>query len=201
MRITKTAAVAAAAAAGLFAGGATATATASPAGEVGASGPPLYTATAWHDVNVRLCPSTACLSIGQTPADTTKGVYCWTYGQWVTDYGITNDVWLNVGRQDGGTQWSSAIYFVGDKYANLPVDAQCTDSPTPVPTTTPRPTTATPTTPRPTTTAVPTTPRPTTTAIPTTPRPTTTAVPTTPRPTTTSPEPAPTTPSPEPVRN
>ncbi|MFE9744041.1 hypothetical protein ACFYOT_03965 [Saccharothrix saharensis] len=189
MRIVTTAAAVAAAAAGLIAGG-----VATAAAEVGASGPPQYSATAWHDVNVRHCPSTSCTTAPGSPilAGWTVGVYCWVHGESVTDFGYTNDVWLNVGRQDGGSQWASAIYFKGDALANLPKDAYCADAPQP-PTTTPRPTTTTQaptTTPRPTTTteAPSTTPRPTTTALPpttttafptTTQRPTTTAVPTT----------------------
>ncbi|NUT50080.1 MAG: hypothetical protein HOV94_22635 [Saccharothrix sp.] len=188
MRIVMTAAAAVVAASGLIAGAATALA------QPAASGPPSYSATAWHDVNVRICPSTACLPAagGQILAGTTVGVYCWVHGQWVTDYGYTNDVWLNVGRQDGGTQWSSAVYFVGDEYGNLPVEAECADSPEP-PTTTPRPTTTTrpsPTgTPAPTTTVKPTTPVPTTTELPTTTRPpvpTTTTWTTKPAPTSTA---------------
>lgn len=192
MRIVTTAA-AVAAATGLLVGGvATAAATAAASAEVGASGPPQYSATAWHDVKVRHCPSTSCTQAPGSPvlAGWTVGVYCWVHGESVTDFGYTNDVWLNIGRQDGGTQWSSAIYFKGDQYANLPKDAQCADAPQP-PTTTPRPTT---TKPSPTTTSAPTTTRPvpTTTAPPTTTRPSSTTrppVPTTTEVPTTRPEP------------
>ena len=192
MRIVTTAA-AVAAATGLLVGGvATAAATAAASAEVGASGPPQYSATAWHDVKVRHCPSTSCTQAPGSPvlAGWTVGVYCWVHGESVTDFGYTNDVWLNIGRQDGGTQWSSAIYFKGDQYANLPKDAQCADAPQP-PTTTPRPTT---TKPSPTTTSAPTTTRPvpTTTAPPTTTRPSSTTrppVPTTTDVPTTRPEP------------
>ena len=163
MRIFTTAVAVAVAGAGLLAGG-----VATAAAEVGASAPPQHTAKTWHDVNVRHCPSTSCTQApgSPIPAGWEVGVYCWVHGESVTDFGYTNDVWLNVGRQDGGTQWSSAIYFVGDEYANLPKDAQCADAPKP-PTTTPRPTT---TKPGPTTTSAPTTtrPAPTTTARPTT---------------------------------
>ncbi|MEU4769491.1 hypothetical protein AB0H12_40305 [Actinosynnema sp. NPDC023794] len=186
MRIVNTAVAVALAGSGLLAGGAVALA--QPAGEADASAAPKYSATAWHNVNVRICPSTACLPAagGQILEGTTVGVYCWVHGQTVTDYGYTNDVWLNVGRQDGGTQWSSAIYFAGDEFANLPKEAHCADAPKP-PTTTPVPTT---TRPAPTTTGIPTTPpRPTVT---TTVRPTVTTPPqptvtTTARPTVTTP--------------
>jgi hypothetical protein len=172
MRIVTTAVAVAATATGLFAGG-----VATAAAEVGASAPPQYSATAWHDVNVRHCPSTSCTQAPGSPvlAGWTVGVYCWVHGETVTDFGYTNDVWLNIGRQDGGTQWSSAIYFAGDDYANLPKDAQCAGAPQP-PNTTPRPTTTKP--PVPTTTTFPTTtPRPTTTK-PSEPS-TTTAIPST----------------------
>ncbi|WP_158852403.1 SH3 domain-containing protein [Saccharothrix deserti] len=129
MRIVKTAVAVAAATAGLFTGGITATA--APAGEVGASSA-LYTVTAWHDVNVRSCASTACLTVGSIVAGQSRKVACWVHGESVTDYGITNDIWLQVGgRQEGGTQWSSAVYFAGDEYANLPADAQCPVAPEP----------------------------------------------------------------------
>ncbi|MER5261450.1 hypothetical protein ABTZ99_05115 [Actinosynnema sp. NPDC002837] len=194
MRIVNTAVAVALAGSGLLAGGAVALA--QPAGEADASAGPSYRATTWHNVNVRICPSTACLPAagGQILEGRTVGVYCWVHGQSVTDFGYTNDVWLNVGRQDGGTQWSSAIYFVGDEFANLPKEAECTDAPKP-PTTTPVPTTTT--RPAPTTTGIPTTsPRPTVTTtvrptVTTSPQPTVT---TTARPTvTTSPQPTVTT--------
>ncbi|ROP39089.1 hypothetical protein [Saccharothrix texasensis] len=176
MRIFTTAVAVAAAGAGLLAGG---VATAST--EVAAGGPPQYSATAWHDVNVRHCPSTSCTQAPGSPvlAGWTVGVYCWVHGESVTDFGYTNDVWLNIGRQDGGTQWSSAIYFAGDEYANLPQDARCADAPQP-PTTTPKPTT---TRPDPTSTPPSTTTRPMPTTTPgqtttTRPAPTTTADPT-----------------------
>jgi hypothetical protein len=192
MRIVTTAVAVAVTAAGLVAGG---IATAAASAEVGASAAPQYSATTWHEVNVRHCPSTSCtLAPGSpVPAGWTVGAYCWVHGESVTDFGYTNDVWLNIGRQDGGTQWSSAIYFEGDDYANLPREAQCAGAPQP-PTTTKPPTptpTVSPTTPFPTTTtAFPTTTNPpaTTTAFPTTTRP---SIPSTTTVTTTRP-PAPT---------
>ncbi|WP_447005182.1 hypothetical protein ACRAKI_01085 [Saccharothrix isguenensis] len=189
MRIVKTAVAASLAVSGLLAG--VAVALAQPASEVGASGPPAYRATTWHAVNARICPSTACLPApgGQIAEGATTGVYCWVHGESVTDYGYTNDVWLNVGRQDGGTQWSSAIYFVGDEHADLPADARCADSPTPPTTTRPVPSTTRPeptatTRPDPTVTTRPeptVSPRPEPT-LTTKPVPSTTAVPSTPAP-------------------
>ncbi|GAA1265522.1 hypothetical protein [Saccharothrix xinjiangensis] len=190
MRIVTTAAAAAAAVAAAVV--ATGVAAATPSAEVGASGPAQYSARAWHDVKVRHCPSTACTQAPGSPilAGWTVGAYCWVHGESVTDFGYTNDVWLNVGRQDGGTQWSSAIYFAGDEYAGLPRDARCADAPKPpTTTTTPRPTTTTTTTTQaPTTTPRPTTTTafPTTTAPPTATVPPTTAFPTTAFPTTTA---------------
>jgi hypothetical protein len=183
MRIVKTAAAASLAAAGLLAGGALALA--QPAGDVGASGGATYSARTWHEVNVRICPSTACLPAAGGPvfADRTVGVYCWVLGESITDYGYTNDVWLNIGRQDGGSQWSSALYFVGDEYANLPVTAECADAPKPPTTTKPIPSTTT--TPGPTTTTRPSTPVPSGT-YPTSSVPTTTTYPGTTAPTTTT---------------
>ncbi|MEV8436514.1 hypothetical protein AB0425_04010 [Actinosynnema sp. NPDC051121] len=173
MRIVTTAVAVAATAAGLVTGG-----VAAAAPEVGASAPAQYSATTWHEVNVRHCPSTSCtLAPGSpVPAGWTVGVYCWVHGESVTDFGYTNDVWLNIGRQDGGTQWSSAIYFEGDDYANLPREAQCAGAPQP-PTTTKPPVS---TTPFPTTTKPPvsTTPYPTTTVRPSVPG-TTTTIPST----------------------
>ncbi|WP_367133475.1 hypothetical protein [Saccharothrix sp. HUAS TT1] len=196
MKMVNTAVTAALAASGLFAGGAVALAQGPGPGpaptEVGVSGAPSYRATTWAAVNVRICPSTACLPAagGPIPAGATTGVHCWAHGESVTDFGYTNDVWLNVGRQDGGSQWSSAIYFVGDEYGNLPQDAECADVPQPPTTTRPAPTTTA--RPEPTVTA---TPRPTAT---TSPQPTFT----TPQPTaTTSPQPTVTmTATPEPTR-
>jgi hypothetical protein len=198
MRIVKTAVAASLAVSGLLAG--VAVALAQPAGEVGASGPPAYSATTWHAVNVRICPSTACLPAagGQIPEGTTKGVYCWVHGEPVTDYGYTNDVWLNVGRQDGGTQWSSAVYFVGDEYANLPAEARCADLPAPPTTTKPVPSTTAKPEPTATTRPEPTvTPGPEPT-VTTKPVPSTTAGPPS---TTARPEPVPTSAPAAPVRN
>ncbi|MFD7655110.1 hypothetical protein ACFV4N_14140 [Actinosynnema sp. NPDC059797] len=119
MGIVKPATVVALAAAGLLVGGGAASAGA------------LYTVTAWHDVNIRTCPSTACGKAGSLVAGQQRKVECWVRGESVTDAGITNDVWLQVDDADenGPDLWSSAVYFVGDEYAGLPSDARCADSP------------------------------------------------------------------------
>jgi hypothetical protein len=88
--------------------------------------PPYPTVTAWHDVNVRTCPSTACTSPFWIPAGAGSIAYCWTHGQSITDAGITNDIWIQVDRNAGGRLFASAVYFRGDQYANLPVKADCT---------------------------------------------------------------------------
>lgn len=121
MRIVKPAAVVALVAAGLVAWSGAATAGA------------LYTVTAWHDVNIRTCPSTACGTAGSLVAGQQRKVECWVRGEPITDAGVTNDVWLLVddADEDNGDLWSSAVYFVGDEYAGLPADARCADVPVP----------------------------------------------------------------------
>ncbi|GAA1265731.1 hypothetical protein GCM10009634_06320 [Saccharothrix xinjiangensis] len=91
----------------------------------------LHTVTAWHDVNIRTCPSTACGTAGALVAGQQRKVECWVRGEPVTDAGITNDVWLQVEDADenGPALWSSAVYFVGDEYAGLSADARCADAP------------------------------------------------------------------------
>jgi hypothetical protein len=89
--------------------------------------PPYPTVTAWHDVNIRTCSSTSCPTSGKILAGNGSLAYCWVYGQTITDFGITNDVWIQVDRKPGVKLFASAVYFVGDKYANLPVKANCTD--------------------------------------------------------------------------
>src|SRR5687767_4327890 len=84
MRIVNTAVAVALAGSGLLAGGAVALA--QPAGEADASAGPSYRATTWHNVNVRICPSTACLPAagGQILEGRTVGV-----GRWGSTAGCT----------------------------------------------------------------------------------------------------------------
>ncbi|MGM1061099.1 hypothetical protein [Saccharothrix sp. Mg75] len=100
--------------------------------EVGARGA-LYTVTAWHDVNIRTCPASTCARAGSLVAGQSRKVECWVRGERVTDAGITNDVWLQVddADEDNGDLWSSAVYFHGNEYANVPPDAECPDAPVP----------------------------------------------------------------------
>lgn len=88
--------------------------------------PPYPSVTAWQDVNVRTCPSTACAATSRILAGAGSLAYCWVHGQTITDAGITNDIWIQVDRQPGVRLYASAVYFRGDKYANLPVEADCT---------------------------------------------------------------------------
>ena len=118
MDFVKTAAAVVLSAAALIGGAVPATA--------GPLTPPYPTVTAWHDVNVRTCPDTSCVSPYPILAGRSSVAYCWTHGQTITDAGITNDVWLLVSRQDGGKLYASAVYFLGDEYANLPATAECT---------------------------------------------------------------------------
>lgn len=84
-----------------------------------------YYATTWASVANRTCASTNCASRGTLAANTTYVINCWVYGQTVTAEGYTNNVWLQVRWTDWSVGYSSAIYFKGDKYGNLPLSAQC----------------------------------------------------------------------------
>ncbi|TWP52186.1 SH3 domain-containing protein [Lentzea tibetensis] len=115
MQFTKAAAGSALAAAALV--GSATTAVAAPA--------ELYHVTAWHDVNIRSCEARSCPVVGHIEAGERHIAYCWTDGETISDFGITNNIWLMVSRQDGGRWLASAVYFQGDRYANLPADAHC----------------------------------------------------------------------------
>jgi hypothetical protein len=81
---------------------------------------------AWHDVNERSCASTACDVVGRLAAGQGSIAYCHVVGEPITDFGITNDIWVLVSREDGGTKFVSAVYLQGDRYANLPPSEVCT---------------------------------------------------------------------------
>lgn len=55
--------------------------------------------------------------------------WCWVYGEEVTDFGYTNDIWIALasylGNGQWGTEYMSAIYASGDERGNLPVSATC----------------------------------------------------------------------------
>ncbi|MFI6094286.1 SH3 domain-containing protein [Lentzea sp. NPDC051213] len=81
--------------------------------------------TAWADVNIRECPATSCKVFGVIKAGETVDAFCWTHGERIFDYGLVNEYWLMVSRQDGGRYLSSALYFKGDQRANLPIENYC----------------------------------------------------------------------------
>lgn len=85
----------------------------------------VYSVTAWHDVNIRTCPATACTKAGFLPAGYSTNAYCYMHGEPVTDFGITRDIWVLVGHQDGGNQFLNALYLVGDLKGNMPANSYC----------------------------------------------------------------------------
>ncbi|WP_405827682.1 SH3 domain-containing protein [Streptomyces sp. NBC_01176] len=94
-----------------------------PAGIAAAQGAPAeqsYTVVPYENVNVRQLPTKDSAYLATLTAGQSYQAYCWTHGQTVTDHGYTNDIWI--GFADG---YSSAVYFKGDQYANLPASAEC----------------------------------------------------------------------------
>jgi hypothetical protein len=87
-----------------------------------------YRVTSWHAVNVRQCPGTTCAidPVFTFPAGATRFGLCWKHGQSITDFGITNDIWVRISLEDGLARYVSAVYLVGDERGNLPVEAVCT---------------------------------------------------------------------------
>ncbi|MET7980478.1 SH3 domain-containing protein [Streptomyces mirabilis] len=81
---------------------------------------PSYTVVPYENVKVRKLPTKDSAYLATLTAGQSYAAYCWTHGQTVTDHGYTNDIWI--GFADG---FSSAVYFKGDQYANLPATAQC----------------------------------------------------------------------------
>ncbi|KAA2266512.1 SH3 domain-containing protein [Solihabitans fulvus] len=128
MKVAKAAVGAALAVTAMLGGGATALA--DTQGATAHAGPlvphsALYTVTTWHDVNIRSCPASTCAQVGGLVAGQQRKVACWVHGESVTDAGVTNDIWLQVGHEVGNLQWASAVYFQGDQYGGIPADAQC----------------------------------------------------------------------------
>ncbi|MEU3604299.1 SH3 domain-containing protein [Streptomyces sp. NPDC035033] len=88
--------------------------------------PPVYgSRKVWKDVNHRTGPSGSYSIIGKLYAGNSYAVSCWKYGESVTAEGTTNNVWILARNGSGRWGYSSAIYFSGDKYANLPQSAKC----------------------------------------------------------------------------
>ncbi len=85
-----------------------------------------YTVTPWVSSNIRECQGTSCDVVGRTTANQELPAYCWTHGQTITDYGITNDIWVAVGfGASGRRHYVSAVYLSGDERGNLPADLTC----------------------------------------------------------------------------
>ncbi|MGW0552220.1 SH3 domain-containing protein [Streptomyces altiplanensis] len=85
----------------------------------------LYSREVWKTVNHRTGPSGGYELIGRLYADTSYTVSCWRIGESVTAEGTTNNVWIYARNSSGRWGYSSAIYFSGNKYANLPSSARC----------------------------------------------------------------------------
>jgi hypothetical protein len=85
----------------------------------------LYSREVWKTVNHRTGPSGSYALIGKLYANTNYTVSCWKIGESVTAEGTTNNVWIYSKNGSGRWGYSSAIYFSGNKYANLPSSARC----------------------------------------------------------------------------
>ncbi|MFG3495137.1 hypothetical protein [Streptomyces sp. NPDC047928] len=84
-----------------------------------------YTRTIWKRVNQRAAATNKSRLMG-TLGPTAHAVRCWKVGQTVKAEGYTNNVWIYVkNKASGKWGYASAIYFKGDKYANLPKSAKC----------------------------------------------------------------------------
>ncbi|QUX29661.1 MULTISPECIES: SH3 domain-containing protein [Nocardiopsis] len=113
---------------GLFASAAPASAatapSAAPASEVSAQA---YRVTAWNygQTPVRSEPRNTSTQISHVVAPHSYNAVCWGRYQKITYLGYTNDVWIKLRLNSGGTGWVTAIAFNGDYKANLPVGARC----------------------------------------------------------------------------
>jgi hypothetical protein len=86
-----------------------------------------YIVTTWHDVNLRACSSTkSCGFVGRLSAADQRIAHCCAYGETISDFGITNDVWIAVnGEVSGDVFHLSAVHLEGDQSACLPRTARC----------------------------------------------------------------------------
>ncbi|MER6208714.1 MULTISPECIES: SH3 domain-containing protein [unclassified Streptomyces] len=92
-----------------------------PAGMAAAApAEPSYTVVPYENVNVRQLPQKNSAYLATLTAGRSYTAYCWTIGESITDHGITNNIWISFA--DG---YSSAVYFKGDQYGNLPASARC----------------------------------------------------------------------------
>ncbi|MEU1852466.1 SH3 domain-containing protein [Streptomyces sp. NPDC019990] len=100
----------------------TGTAVASSVGEQGAARAMAapYAVVPYETVNVRTGPARAFPAVGTVPANQPRGAYCWERGGTVSDYGITNNVWVKLAEG-----YVSAVYLMGDEYGGLPASASC----------------------------------------------------------------------------
>jgi uncharacterized protein YraI len=100
----------------------TGTAVASSAGEQGAvrvmAAP--YVVVPYETVNIRSGPARPFPTVGSVPAGQARGAYCWEYGETVSDYGFTNNVWVKLAEG-----YVSAVYLKGNEYGDLPASASC----------------------------------------------------------------------------
>lgn len=79
-----------------------------------------YTVVPYENVKVRQLPTRNSAYLATLTAGSSYTAYCWTHGQSISDHGITNDIWISFA--DG---YSSAVYFKGNQYGNLPASAEC----------------------------------------------------------------------------
>ncbi|MGW6392001.1 SH3 domain-containing protein [Streptomyces sp. NPDC055103] len=85
----------------------------------------LYVRKVWKTVNHRVAPDGDSTKIGTLYANNYYTVSCWRYGESVTAEGTTNNVWIYSRNDSGRWGYASAIYFSGNKYADLPSTARC----------------------------------------------------------------------------
>ncbi|MFE0252305.1 SH3 domain-containing protein [Streptomyces sp. NPDC059010] len=79
-----------------------------------------YAVVPYETVNVRSGPARAFPTVGKVEANQPRGAYCWERGETVSDYGITNNVWVKLAEG-----YVSAVYLKGNEYGDLPASASC----------------------------------------------------------------------------
>ncbi|MDC0773319.1 SH3 domain-containing protein [Streptomyces sp. HD] len=79
-----------------------------------------YAVVPYETVNVRTGPARPFPSVGTVPANQPRGAYCWERGGTVSDYGITNNVWVKLAEG-----YVSAVYLKGNEFGDLPASASC----------------------------------------------------------------------------